>query len=104
MAEIAPGTRQWLQLSAVDQITGAWNKRPEQTKKWLAYMYIYHTVREANFEQEGNFVSSKKVLFISLGQRINFIGCTIEGQGLLQGQLSSGKTTLCISPHNFSFY
>ena len=43
MAGIAPGTRQWLQLSAVDQITGAWNKRPEQTKKWLAYMYIYHT-------------------------------------------------------------
>ena len=38
MAGIAPGTRQWLQLSAVDQITGAWNKRPEQTKKWLAYM------------------------------------------------------------------
>ena len=29
---------------------------------------------EANFEQEGNFVSSKKVLFISLSQRINFIG------------------------------
>ena len=32
------------------------------------------TVREANFEQEGNFVSSKKVLFISLSKRINFIG------------------------------
>ena len=30
-------------LSAVDQITGAWNKGPEQTKKWLAYMQIYYT-------------------------------------------------------------
>ena len=27
---------------------------------------ILITVREANFEQEGNFVSSNKVLFISL--------------------------------------
>ena len=34
----------------------------------------FSTVREANFEQEGNFVSSKKVLFISLSKRINFIG------------------------------
>ena len=45
-----------------------WNRNTSK------YLIISYTVREANFEQEGNFVSSKKVLFISLSQRINFVG------------------------------
>ena len=43
------------------------------TQRTYDVIKVIITVREANFEQEGNFVSSKKVLFISLSQRINFI-------------------------------
>ena len=44
--------------------------KSNQNMKFFIAIYGLHynkcTVREANFEQEGNFVSSNKVLFISL--------------------------------------